>query len=149
MSEKPKKRLVSKSRYAGVLTTRIILLCVVLAFAKGGIDAFCLVAQDLGHERTLLIDSVLVDVVNVCLASGMLFVAYWLFKKERKIERVSPITTRTTSSLPPEETLVRPSDLPPSQQQAELLRAAQYGKGTPAEELLRASTTDDQDKDIK
>ena len=71
----------------------------------------------------------------------MLLLAFYLFKKGRKVERVVPITKRTTSTLPPEESLVRASNLPPSQQQAELLRAAQHGKETPSEELLRATIT--------
>jgi len=66
--------------------------------------------------------------------------AFQLFKKERTIERVAPITRHSTSFLPPKESLVRASDLPPSQQQAELLRAAPRGSETPTEELLRATT---------
>ncbi len=44
-----------------------------------------------------------------------------------------------------EQNMVRPSDLPHSQQQAELLRAATHGPETPAEELLRAGQESDQD----
>jgi len=77
------------------------------------------------------------------LCGGAFFLSSCLFKKEGKIERVVPITQHNTSSLPPAESLVRASSIPPSQQ-AELLRSAQYGEETPAEELLRASTTDGQ-----
>jgi hypothetical protein len=61
-----------------------------------------------------------------------------LFREAKAIERVAPITRHNTGHLPAAETLVRASDLPPSHQQAELLRAAPQGSETPAEELLRA-----------
>ncbi len=50
-----------------------------------------------------------------------------------------PVTRHKTGDLPEVETLVRASDLPPSHQQAELLRAAQPGQETSPEELLRAT----------
>ena len=56
----------------------------------------------------------------------------------------APITKHTTSSLPPEESLLRASQSEPSQQQTELLQAAQDGTETPAEELLRATTLNGQ-----
>jgi hypothetical protein len=65
-----------------------------------------------------------------------------LAKKEQKFERVAPITRHTASLLPPKESLVRASNVPATQP-GELLRAAQYGKETPAEELLRAGQEND------
>ena len=71
----------------------------------------------------------------------MFFSAFRFYKNEKKVERVAPVTRRTSHLLPPEESLVRASAIPDaSRQQTELLRAAQYGKETPAEELLRATT---------
>ena len=54
------------------------------------------------------------------------------------VTEVTFIAPKTALVLPPEESLLRPSDLPPSHQQAELLRAAKPGQETPPEELLRA-----------
>ena len=51
---------------------------------------------------------------------------------------VTLIVPNTAPLPPPEDTLLRASDLPPSHQQAELLRAAKPGQETPPEELLRA-----------
>jgi hypothetical protein len=53
---------------------------------------------------------------------------------------VQLVTRETARHMPSAEILVRASTMPPSQQ-AELLRAAQHGKETPAEELMRATTT--------
>jgi hypothetical protein len=52
---------------------------------------------------------------------------------------VQLITKEAARHLPSAEILVRPSDIPASQQQAELLRAVKSGQETPPEELLRAS----------
>ena len=60
-----------------------------------------------------------------------------LFDKIEKMEPLALLTKENAKHLPETETLVRPSDLPSSQQQAELLRAAQPGQETPPEELLR------------
>lgn len=70
--------------------------------------------------------------------------AFWgvnsMFRNAKEIAPVALITRHNTGSLPEVETLVRSSDLPPSQQQAKLLRAAGPGREIPAEELLRATT---------
>ncbi len=80
-----------------------------------------------------------------CVSAGMFFAAFRFYTNEQKVKRVVPITKRSSHLLPPEETLVRPSDLPRSHQQAELLRAATHGSETPAEELLRATTNSKED----
>ncbi|HLK57424.1 MAG TPA: hypothetical protein VKU00_12715 [Chthonomonadaceae bacterium] len=58
---------------------------------------------------------------------------------------MEPITDHNAHLLPLMETLVRGSDLPPTEQQNELLRAVQQGQETPTEQLLRASQTNGQD----
>jgi len=57
-------------------------------------------------------------------------------KKERPLVTViGPVVSPVIS---PKEFLLRPSQRPPSQQRAELLRAAVHGQETPMGELLRA-----------
>jgi hypothetical protein len=147
MSEKPQKRLVSKGRYVWSMTSRTILLAFSVLFALIGAYGvlgilFSIAFNVTGMSETDGRDNLFVLFLTAAIlfTAGVFFLAYSFWKKERTIERVAPITKRTTSTLPPEESLVRASAVPPSQQQAELLRAAQYGKETPAEELLRATT---------
>jgi hypothetical protein len=140
MSEKPKKRLVSKGSYLKLMSTRARLMSGTILFSVFG-------AMSLSATLWGMIDRHRqfwgLWLFETCL--GFAFVAWawriasYCFREERKVERVAPITNRTASLVSPEESLVRASDVPPSQQQAELLRATQYGKETPAEELLRAS----------
>lgn len=66
--------------------------------------------------------------------------------------RWAPITLRAASdekaenmSEKPQKHLVRSSDRPPIDPQADLLRAARQGQETPAEELLRAGPGSGQD----
>jgi hypothetical protein len=58
-------------------------------------------------------------------------------KAEEIAASITPITEQNAHLLPPQDTLLRGSDLPPTEQ-AELLRAVQTGQATPAEQLLRA-----------
>jgi hypothetical protein len=66
----------------------------------------------------------------------------WLESRDswKTVRALQPINFADTTAIPEEETLVRASDIPPSHQQAELLRAAPQGSETLAEELLRATT---------
>jgi hypothetical protein len=137
MSEKPQKRLVSKGQYAWSMTGRATLLSAAVIFASVGIFSLVLAVICAAHGWNMESTYGIISTVLVLLAFG-------LYRKERTVERVAPITKHTIT-LTPESTLVRPSALPPSQEQAELLRAAQYGKETPAEELLRATFTTRQD----
>ena len=138
MSEKPQKRLVSKGRYVWLMTGRTTLLSAAVIFASVGIFSLVLAvicaAHDWGMEPTYKI-----------VGTVLVLLAFELYRKERTVERAAPITMRTTSILSPEETLVRASDLPPTHQQAELLRAAPQGSETPLEELLRATTNRQRD----
>jgi len=146
MSKKPQRRLVSKGQYARLITTRAAILLLSLACVFAGLYTMVKMAESEGQHRHskpglmgAFLDLLVCTVPGVC--CPIMFVgAFQLFKKERTIERVAPITRHSTSFLPPQESLVRASDLPPSQQQAELLRAAPRGSETPTEELLRATT---------
>ena len=144
MSEKPQKRLVSQGRYARLITKRtaltlgsVVSLGVGLVTLVGSVISFWTAF----YNGSLLVPStcMLTTIHRFCISAGMFFAAFRFYKNEQKVERVVPITKRSSHLLPPEETLVRPSDLSPSQQQAELLRAAPQGSETPAEELLRAT----------
>lgn len=140
MSEKPKKRLVSKGRYAWMTAKRTILLSASVAcFLFGAYWLFCVIFLLLLSRKPLDFLEIVLALIIVMISGVGFLLGIYFFKKERKVERVVPITNRTATTLPPEESLVRASALPPSHQQAELLRAAQYGKETPAEELLRAT----------
>jgi hypothetical protein len=80
----------------------------------------------------------------VVISFGVLtLVAFWYstraFVLAKKVEAVRPVTNRTTHLLPPEESLVRASEVPTAHQPTELLRAVQSHHETPAEELLRAT----------
>jgi hypothetical protein len=74
-----------------------------------------------------------------------LFGAVKTWQGAKKVEPVALLTKHNTGQLPEVKTLIRASDVPPLHQQAELLRAAQHGNETPAEELLRATATTRQD----
>ena len=82
---------------------------------------------------------ILAGVIILSIASLLPLLGWRLGKAAFVAERVTPITRRNTGDIPEVESLVRPSDLPPSHQQAELLRAAKPGQETPPEELLRAA----------
>ncbi|MCW3095794.1 MAG: hypothetical protein JWL77_1412 [Chthonomonadaceae bacterium] len=58
---------------------------------------------------------------------------------------VVPLTRANESDLRAPDVLVRASQEPLQEQRAELLRSAQYGKETPADELLRATNGQRQD----
>jgi hypothetical protein len=141
MSEKPQKRLVSKGQYAWSMTGRALLLSMCILFSLFGVYSLVVTGWTLYTNVSVFdVGLLCLTFMNLLFTGGSFFFACCLWEGERGVERVVPITKRTTGTLPPEaETLVRASDLPPSDQQAELLRAAQFGKETSAEELLRAT----------
>jgi hypothetical protein len=131
-TEKPQKRLVSKGRYAWVMTTRVAfgsgsLLCSVLG---AGVALFAAVALCQGDRQ---------GPHFAWTAAGLFSWAYLLSKKRQNMASVMPLTKQTSHLLPPEESLVRASNAPPSEQPTELLRAARAGPETPQEQLLRAT----------
>jgi hypothetical protein len=144
MSEKPRKpnkRIVTKRRYIEALGTRARFLFGVGFFALFSFMAFSAAFWSIGDTETRYSGGWWFnEIFRLALALWSARITYYCFKEERKVERVKFVTKRTSHLLPPEESLVRPSDLPPSRQQAELLRAAPQGSETPAEELLRATT---------
>ncbi len=144
-TDQPLKRLVSTGRYVRLLTERTSLtLGAIFSLSVGMITLFAAVTSLLtAFNRQLPIGPAIfleVGGVLACISAGMFFTAFRFYKKERKIERVAPITRQNAHLLPSKDSLVRASDVPASQLQTELLRAAQYGTATPADELLRATT---------
>ena len=156
MSEKPQKRLVSKREYLKTLLGKGGFYSSAMACAVGGgvlliVSLFFLWLglppwdnlPDVGDRIWMFLCGVLLGVPFVT--------AVWfgvsLFKAGARMEPVAPITRHNTGQLPEIETLVRASDLPPSHQQAELLRAAPQGSETPPEELLRATAANGRGED--
>lgn len=139
--EKPKKRLVSKGRYAWLMAGRATLLSVSVTASILGLTAFGLSLLMVCVSFMWGFNGIgyLWSVGFACVAVGLFFVAFRSFKAEQRIERVTPLTPQRAFHLPPEETLLRAADLPPSQYPAELLRAAGKSPETPAEHLLRAT----------
>jgi len=110
----------------------ILLLCSVIGIVAGGLNAY----------KGVIDSAILVwagSAVAAGLGLGALWCAKYLFNEARQIAPVALLTKASLNHLPEIETLVRPSDLPPTHQQAELLRAAPQGIETPPEELLRAT----------
>jgi len=144
MSEKPPKRLVSRIQYGRVLRTRTRLLAAGSFFAFVSFMAFSIALWPVGDSPA---DDVRYSggwwfnlIFRLAVALWAARVTYGCFKEERKVQRVKLVTKRTSHLLPAVETLVRASDLPPSNQQAELLRGvAPPTSETPPEELLRAT----------
>jgi hypothetical protein len=150
MSEKPEKRLVSKGQYLKTLGDKGASYAAGVFYGLLGvpfllISLFCFVIGLYGllfsgfpSEISIVL---FIAVISLILSMGAFWGCKSYFKRAQEIEPVTPITRHNTGQLPEIETLVRPSDLPPTHQQAELLRGvATPNSETPPEELLRATT---------
>ncbi|HLK59172.1 MAG TPA: hypothetical protein VKU00_21600 [Chthonomonadaceae bacterium] len=153
MSEKnPPKRLVSKGQYVWVMGKKAGLyslsgLAFVLGLLGFGTAVFrftLLLAHGFGKAVIFQLSD-LIYLIPILGSAALYLSSKLLIKKANAVEQVDPITDRTAYLLPLEETLVRGSDLPPIEQQAELLRAVQTEQETPQEELLRASQRSDKE----
>lgn len=139
MSERPQARLVSRKRYVRVMGKRVSLIT--LGTTSTIVGAWLLLCAfieifDLSGDRpaSLTVRDLLIGAA----LSACAVVVGIMMVKGTMTEAVGLITSQNAHLLPPKDSLVRASDLPPSQQQDELLRVAQYGKETPPEQLLRA-----------
>lgn len=143
MSEKAGKWLVSKGRYCMGIGIKISLSAISVASAVGALAGvlFCVITMMWSIFRS---DYMFPLPEYIPIFCGIIFllcfsIQAWLWQR-----RIKPVISRTsynTGDLPEVETLVRASDLPPSDQQAELLRGvALPSSETPPEELLRATT---------
>jgi hypothetical protein len=128
-----KRHLRGVGKYIGLMTLGIastvvsawLLLCACIdIFDLSGDRPASLTVRDLLIGAALSACGVVVGIVMVV--------------KGTKTEIVELTKPQNGRLLPMKGSLLRASSLPPAQQQTELLRAAQYGKEAPAEELLRA-----------
>ncbi len=69
----------------------------------------------------------------------LLITALKMLARASEVENVEIVTPQNAHLLPLEKSLVRASDLPSSEQQTELLRAARSGEEAFPEQLLRAT----------
>jgi len=142
MIEKPQKRLVSRNRYVQVMGWKLSLFAVGAGAIVGGLISGFAVMNEIvislvyPHETRFT----LLDCTAFAVGAGMLLMCgAFTYRKSHTIAAVELTTPKNAHLLPVQETLVRASDQLPSQPQTELLRAALYGKETPAEQLLRAT----------
>lgn len=151
MSDKPQKRLVSKGQYLKTIGDRGVTYASGVFYGLLGVTFLLLSLFSFGYFFFIAclgsIDSFLLGIGVLLLILSM--AAFWgcksCFWRATESEDVAPITRHNTGNLPAAETLVRASNLPPSQHQTELLRAAQYGKESPVGELLRAGESSRKD----
>ncbi len=136
MSEKPRKRLMNKSEYVRTKCAALIAYSVGAVLMIGGFFLPFTLLLKLGPWIVIMFPIMLV-------AGGLGYFAVKagasIIRSTENREPIALITRHNTRHLSEVETLVRGSDLPPSHQQAELLRAAKPGQETPTEELLRAT----------
>lgn len=142
MSAQPQRTLVSRKRYIQVMGLKLSLFAVGAGAIGGGLIAGFAFMNEIvislvyPHETRFT----LLDCTAFAVGAGMLLMCGAVtYRKSHKIAAIELTTPQNAHLLPVQETLVRASVQPPSHQKAELLRAAQYGKETPAEELLRAT----------
>jgi hypothetical protein len=146
MNEKPGKRLVTWNYYFGMLSKKVIACALIGFFGFIAFVAFRLAgtllwgAFEPEWRSTLGLWVVLAGLL-CAVGSVTLWGGFRMLTNVKNAEKIAPITRHNTGDLPEVETLVRSSDLRPSHQQAELLRAAKPGQETPPEELLRAAQT--------
>lgn len=142
MREKPPKRLVSKSEYLKIQYRRLSAWYGVTVCFGMTLCGFLYVPWRMGYRalhHTFSWSTGLAGVFLFGVAIGLYYVGRFHLGIARAIEPVTFRIPAHTGHLPEVESLVRPSDLAPSHQQAELLRAARSGQETPTEELLRAT----------
>ena len=141
---KPPRRLVSKRQYVQHLGKRFALGGVsVLAITIGMVCAMVSLTCVLIvlAKPSSLIDTKVCLLLLASVPASCIFLTIGFLTKQNveSSQPLIPLTDRNAHLLPVEETLVRGSDLPPTIQQAELLRATQAGQEIAPEELLRAT----------
>jgi hypothetical protein len=159
MNEKPRKRWVHPEEYRALRHQRIRHCATGFGIALFGLVVIALefvfnggsmknppapeppAAVHFGIAETALLILCVPFVILAAWAEygPLLSAIYQSFKDAWNVESVRVVTPRNHHIAPAAHSLVRASDLPPSQPQAELLRAAKTGSGTPAPELLRAA----------
>lgn len=149
MSEPPAQKIVSKKQYLILRSKKLGLysLSAALTVVAGAllIDTAIHVVHWKNGSNFLIPG--LIGAAISCLGSalwGLIMFASTVTlidrtrKRARAMMPVQPLTDRNVHLLPPQETLVRSSEMPPAEQQSILLRPVQKGPETPPEQLLRA-----------
>ena len=149
MSEtKPEKRLVSKRQYVRPKMKKralwlLTVICLAIILLMG---AFLYVHLKEGLTNAWLLILGFTLVLTLCTAGLVEKVLTGYprpFSQEGNPVDPNPTSGHNAHLLPVEDTLLRGSDLPPTIQQAELLRATHAGQETQQEQLLRAVTGKD------
>jgi hypothetical protein len=140
MSEKPQKRLVSKGQYVRTMGSKTVLYSLAGGVFVAGLLLLTLTLVGVFQFHDL---SIVFLLAPGAVAIAGLVCSRNFFKEAKEIEPVQLLTIHNRYLMPPKQSLVRASDPPPSQQRAELLRAAGQGPQTPAEVLLRATTREE------
>ncbi|MCW3053425.1 MAG: hypothetical protein JWN14_2595 [Chthonomonadales bacterium] len=147
MSKKPQKRLVSKREYIGRLAEAANQTLIGFACLGGGayfLWLFLMLVADMYREQApWTVYTLALPFVGI--SAFFLWISKNIWTMASEIKHVTPITHKNNHFLPAKETLVRASNVPPAQQQAELLRATQVGTEIPPEQLLRALQGSGQD----
>ncbi len=146
-TEKPQKRLMGKGRYYTVVGIKVSLSAVSVVFAIAAVAGvlFCAVTMAWSIFRPDYMFPLPEYIPLFCVIIFLFCCSLQVWLWQRQIKPVAAITRHNTGDLPDVETLVRASNLPPSHQQAELLRASGQGAETPAEQLLRAAQGEERD----
>ena len=135
--EKPKKRLVSKGRYAldlaggfGIVLTGGVLM--VIGFIGAAICCISFIAAA-RYASPYALFPLCYGMFSALVAYG----GYTLINTVDAMEKLEPITRHNVAQLPAEESLVRPSSADSIPQEQSLLRATTATDETPSIELLR------------
>lgn len=146
-TKKPQKRLVGWLEYLEQTSEKaemyafasvfgcvgaVLLLWSFIGILAGGLNAY---QGDIGYALFVWTGSAVVAGLGL----GALWCAKYLFREVKQTAPVALLTKASLNRLRDDDILVRASDPPPSNQQMELLRVAQDGLDTPAEQLVRAS----------
>jgi hypothetical protein len=147
-SSKQRKRIVSKEQYITYLAKKAGLSSVSGLLFCSGLMGLLLAGCGLLASVLTLFGSASSDsdlFISLIWASSSIGVISLLvgrigfegIKEAKKMTPVLPLTRHNVNQLPEPESLVRASAEPPAEQSDVLLRAAQPGQETPAEQLLR------------
>jgi len=162
MSEKPGKRLVSRTEYAlrktfaislnvslgawGICGALLLLEVLFYFHSLSSPEYSACVVQIIGNSDASCLSHInsvagrWLCLISFSLLTGGTLLSLAIRKSWKTVHTLQPINIADTAALPAIETLVRPSDLPPSHQQAELLRGVvPPSSETSPEELLRAN----------
>jgi hypothetical protein len=157
--EKPKKRVVSKSKYVAYLVKKTAFLGGSVLLGIGGLCSIALTIlcvplayiihsnpdSDFAGIKGEFARGLIIFMITlwVVVSSLLTMGAVAAGKKVKKMEPVLPPTRQNVEQLPAEDILVRASTEPIQEQEKVLLRAATGAEETPPEQLLRPGNAPD------